>query len=436
MRTSTLVPVVCGAALALAPGSSAAAAETATGSTGCHLSIAAEPHRLTTGENADISGVLRCPPGHGSSVGQTVTIYAHTVGIPGLRVVASTTTHEGGAYVTTATGVTADTVYYAVAAGIRSRARTVRVSPLVTFRAVSYPEGATLLTGPLHKVAFVGTVYPADGGAEVVLQREAKISNEEWIPIQRGRVHANGGFQLIHKFIYAGDANLRVVVRPHGAFDIPGYSTPLSFQVSQAQNPNLEIMSSDDPVPYGEPVTISGTIKATGATPVTLYSRPDGVPGAFTKVGETMSSGGSYQFKIASATTSSFYYVTGGGFHSSILFQGVKYRLEANPPSATKVEAGKSLTFTGTVTPSPAGKDVYLERENAFGGGFHVVDAVPLQGSAYTIQYWFFGSGHHLYRVRVPGDPSDQATASTPFTIEVTPATGALTPFPQPTLPR
>jgi hypothetical protein len=60
---------------------------------------------------------------------------------------------------------------------------------------------------------------------------------------------------------------------------------------------------------------------------------------------------------------------------------------------------------------------------------------VPLQGSAYTIQYWFFGSGSQVYRVRVPGDPSDQATGGTPFTIEVTPARGLLRPFPQPTLP-
>jgi hypothetical protein len=320
--------------------------------------------------------------------------------------------------------------------GTRSRTRIVRVAPLATFRAALYPEGATLKTGPRNKVEFVGTVFPADTGAELWLQREAKTSNEEWVTIQRGFVGAGGGYVILHRFIYPGDANLRVVVRPHGPFDVRGTSNTVSFQISQAQNPNLEINSSADPVTYGEPVTLSGTIKAPGGTPVTLYGRPDGVPGAYTKLAETTSSGGSYQFAIASATNNTFYYVTGGGFHSSILFQGVRYRLQANPPAVTTVQAGKPLTFTGTVTPSPSGTDVVLERENAFGGGFHAVDEAPLQGSAYTIQYWFFGSGRQVYRVRVPGDPTDQASSSTPFAIVVTPPSGLLTPVPQPILPR
>jgi hypothetical protein len=434
LRTFTFASVVGAAAIALAPAGSATAAET--GAASCHLTMNAEPRLLATGENAEIFGVLRCSGSGVAVAGQTVTIYARTAGIRGLRVVATTTTHAGGEYATTATGVTADTVYYAAAAGIRSRSRTVRVAPLVTFRALNYPEGATLRTGARNKVTFAGTVFPADGGADVVLEREAKISNEEWIAIQVGRVSFNGGFVLVHRFLAPGDANLRVIVRPHGAFDVRGTSNTLSFQVSQAQNPNLELNTAADPVPYGEPVTLSGTIKAPSGTTVTLYSRPRSLVAAFTKVAETTSSGGRFRFELGPATASTSYYVTGAGLRSSNLFQGVKYRLQANPPAVTTVQAGNPLTFTGTVTPSPPGKDVYLERENAFGGGFHVVDAVPLEGSTYTIKYWFFGASRQVYRVRVPGDPNNQATGSAPFTIDVTPATGLLAPAPQPTLPQ
>ena len=107
---------------------------------------------------------------------------------------------------------------------------------------------------------------------------------------------------------------------------------------------------------------------------------------------------------------------------SAVLFVGVKYVLTANV-SATTVQAGQPLTFSGTVTPAYVGKAVYLERQNQVGTGFHVVDVGSVApGGTYSITDEVFGTGMDVFRVKVPGDPSNQSQASQLFTITVTPA--------------
>ena len=150
----------------------------------------------------------------------------------------------------------------------------------------------------------------------------------------------------------------------------------------------------------------------------------------------TASAGGEYKF-VQTPLQNTSYQVTGGGLHSAVLFEGVKYLLTAGV-SATTVQSGQSVTFAGTVTPGNVGKVVYLERANPFGGGYHVVDAGSvISGGTYSITHFVFGVGKAVFRVKVPGDPDNQATSSTPFTIEVTPAPpGSLKPVAQPKQPR
>ena len=130
------------------------------------------------------------------------------------------------------------------------------------------------------------------------------------------------------------------------------------------------------------------------------------------------------------------------GTHSSVLFEGVRYTLTSTP-SATALQDGQVLTFTGTVTPGRAGKHIYLERQNLSGSGYHVVALAPLQAPAgasgpatYTIAHTVFGTGKQVYRIKAPGDPDNQGRPSAPVTVEVTPAPPAsLAPSPQPPLP-
>jgi hypothetical protein len=400
---------------------------------GCHLTLGAAPRTVTSGEAPELFGRLKCPSG--AEVGQAVTVYGHSSGQP-TKVLGTSTTQAGGFYTFVAPGPTTDTLYYASSAGATSATRAVRVAPAVTMHGPS--EGKALLTGANHGggVLFTGTVSPADTGAEVVLQREQAIAVEEWHTIQRGRLRAGGVYSFLHVFSIPGDANIRVVVRPHRKFSAFGASSPLSYVISQRQNPHLTLTATStgaftDPIFYSQPLTLQGVVAAGAGDSVTLEAR-SGKTGQFAPLATTTaSSSGHYSFAQAPLQNTA-YRTVAGGHHSAILFEGVKYILSpvAVPTSA---QAGQTLVFTGTVTPFQAGHMVYLERQNANGGGFHIADKAALvAGTAgsgtFSISHRVFGAGKEVFRLKVPGDPANQGVASVPFTIEVTPGSAATLP--------
>ena len=114
---------------------------------------------------------------------------------------------------------------------------------------------------------------------------------------------------------------------------------------------------------------------------------------------------------------------------SAVLYEGVKDVLTAAVSQST-IQAGQTLTFTGTVAPDHTGHIVYLERQNVGNGNFHVVEVATVgAGSAYSIAHMVYAAGTKVYRVRIPGGPENEGAASAPFTIQVTPApAAALTP--------
>jgi hypothetical protein len=248
-------------------------------------------------------------------------------------------------------------------------------------------------------------------------------------------VRPDGTYLIIHGFSIPGAANLRVVVRPHGHFSVRGISNTLSYVISQRQNPRLTINSSSDPINAGLSLTISGVLAGGANQKVTLLAHAKEVA-PFAKVEETTTDGGgAYKFTIPAASANAAYRVVASSAKSAVLFQGVRYVLTAEA-SATSVPAGQPVTFSGTVSPSHEGKVVYLERQNAFGTGFHVVGITSLTGGSYSITRFMFGGGKQVYRIKVPGDPLNMASSSTPFTVEVTPAPpGLLHPRAQNNLP-
>jgi hypothetical protein len=116
-------------------------------------------------------------------------------------------------------------------------------------------------------------------------------------------------------------------------------------------------------------------------------------------------------------------------FSSAVLYEGVKDLLTAQV-SATTVQAGQSITFSGTVSPDHTGHAIYLERQNAHGPGFHVIQVAFVgAGSTYSIVHQLYVPGAKVLRVYIPGGPENQGAASAPFTIQVTPsAASALRP--------
>src|SRR4029077_8381670 len=143
----------------------------------------------------------------------------------------------------------------------------------------------------------------------------------------------------------------------------------------------------------------------------------------------TTDASGNYSFPAQSPVNSTFYKVTGGGQASAVLYEGVKDLLSA-AVSATTVQAGSQVTFTGTVAPSHPGHIIYLERQNANNGDFHVVQVSLVNpDSTYSIAHRVYDPGTKVFRIQIPGGPENQGAASAPFTIQVTPGpAAALTP--------
>jgi hypothetical protein len=433
MRSTKLTVALVAAATSLTLSCAAASARGshephAGGHSGnCRVKLNVAPRLITSGESALAFGQLSCST-EAEEAGQTVTLYERSAG-SGYSVAGTTTTDTHGFYQITATDLTANSILYVTAGTAQSGKRNVKVAAQVTLSGP--PEGVVptaLRTGRHNMVTFTGTVSPQDEGALVILQRQNAIRGNEWHRIGRGAPVGKGGaFTITHTFRYAGDANIRVVVR--SSHNIPSASNVLDYEIVQAQNPQLTIESSANPISYGQSTTIKGVVAGAPNAPVQLLART-AQQSSFAPVAEAKTdSTGAYTFAPQTPLESTFYRVLGAAKKSAVLYEGVKYVLSAGV-SATSIESGKSLTFSGTVTPGEAGHVVYLERENAAGTGFHVIQVGEVAAnSTYTIAHAFYNVGTSVVRIKIPGGPFNGTTDSTPFTIAVTPApASALTP--------
>jgi hypothetical protein len=385
---------------------------------GCRIDIASiAPRLITAGEPTEVSGALTCRTS--PAAGQPVELYAHTAGTAGFTPVQSTTTETDGAYKFTTAPESANTIFFSRAAGARSDTKRLRVAAAVTL--ASLAEGSQIQTGA-PGVTFTGTVNPADAGAAVVLERQNAATGNEWHRIGFGRVQAGGTFTIEHRFRVAGDASIRVLVRSDG-LNVPSESNILEYEISQAQNPNLTISTSADPIAYGQSVMISGALAAASISQrLTLYARTIHERG-FAPIAETSTgAGGSYSFPAQTPVNSTLYQVRAGSQRSSVIYEGVRFVLTAEA-SPTSVQAGQPVSFSGAVAPAAAGHVIYLEAQNSSGAGFHVVQVGRvLADSSYTLVHQFYVAKTHVVRVEIPGGPSNGRAVSQPFDIQVSPA--------------
>jgi hypothetical protein len=387
----------------------------------CRIGIEVVPRQIAAGDPVVIFGRLACR-GRASAANQVVRLFHQLRGAPGsgFTYVQSTTTNAQGFYqFQRADGVVeTNRVWHVFSHGAESANKGVRVAAQVTLNGPA--EGTQILTGVANKVTFTGTVNPADVGARVILQRQNSLTGNEWHRIDVGQVEANGDFSITHTFIVPGDANIRVLVRSQGR-NVPSESNLLAYEISQAQSTELTIDSSADPIAYGQSVVISGVLAGAANQPVTLLAHTARQSGFAPVAQTTTGAGGVYAFPAQAPVNSTFYKVQGDGKSSAVLFEGVKDVLTAQV-SATSVPEGSTLTFTGDVAPSHPGQIVYLERQNASGTGFHVVQVTTVgPESTFSLAYQVYSTGAQAFRVYIPGGPENAPAASQLFTIQVTP---------------
>ena len=392
----------------------------------CAINIRVAPRLITAGEQVEVKGRLECLP-LASAGGQAVTLYEYVAGTAGYVPVQSTTTDTSGVYEFKPPALSANTSFYVRSHGAQSGRKKARVAVQVTL--TGPPEGTQIETGAPNKQTFSGTVSPADVGARVILQRQNAVTGDEWHRIGFSQVETGGNYTITHTFRVPGDASIRVLVRSD-RINSPSASTPLEYEISQAQNPSLTIVSSADPITYGQSVTISGVLAgATTPQTVTLLSRTVHQRG-FAPIAEVSTGAdGAYSFPAQTPVNSTLYRVQGAGQKSAVLYEGVKDVLTAEV-SPTTVQAGEALTFKGTVTPDQTGHIIYLERQNAAGTAFHVVQVGHvLPGSVYSIVHQVYVPGSKIFRVDIPGGPDNGRAVSQLFTVQVNPAPpSALTP--------
>lgn len=397
----------------------------------CSININVQPPQITAGDAVVIFGRLRCP----TNANQTVRLFRVVRGVPGSVPVGTVKTDATGSYeFQRADGVvTTNRGWFVRSRGAQSGRRFIRVAAEV---ALTGPSQSELFTGPAHKVTFTGLVNPSDVGARVILQRQnATTGGDDWRringsgPDRNVRVGPGGTFSITHTFVVPGDANIRVLLRSQGR-NIPSPSNVLTYVISQAQNPKLTINPSADPITAGQSVTISGTLANGAMQPVTLLART--ASQSFGAIAQTTTdAGGNYTFPAQSPIRNTVYKVQSGSISSAQLYEGVKDVLIATAVPTT-VPAGQPVTFAGTVTPDHSGHVIYLERQNAKGDDFHVVQVARVgAGSAFSFAHRFFDTGTKVVRVFIPGGPENEGAPSQTFDIQVTPApASALSPAP------
>jgi hypothetical protein len=397
-----------------------------------------------------------------------VVLYHRALDSPfGFVPVQTTVTGVGGAYEFSRADGRVDTNrrWYVASAGAVSRIVTERVAALVTLSVTgpngqSEPDGSVLGTGNGYVYTFAGNDSPGKPGAPVLLQRQAAAGGlNNWVTIGRGTLDASGNYSIAHSFVIpsssGGDANVRVLVRADGE-NIASPSDSFSYEIEQTQNPSLTIVPGSYVIEEGSADTIAGVDAGGAGQLLTLWSHTAGEH--FQAIATTVSgSSGDYSFSV-SPIYSSYYRVTSsaavagqldtgssgssgvtgpsgntgasgttgttgsparGAVLSSVAFVGVRVVLTVQT-TATTINQGQSVTFSGSLTPDETGRNIYLERLNATGTGWHILaSGVVEANSQYSFSKSFYEVGTETLRVAIPGSPANQGNATAPIKVTV-----------------
>lgn len=388
------------------------------------LTIAVTPNPILAGEGVLIYGQLNTKP----VAGQTIVLYHHLAGKPGYTVIGKATTSATGFYEFTRAEsvVVSNRGWYVTAPGAKGvHSRTVheRVAALVSL-AASVTSGETG-----QPVVFSGNVSPNHAGEAVLLQQQVGTGAADWKTLASAVIGPGSDYTIPYRFRIPGAHALRVRF-PGDRRDIAAMSDPVTVTIQQTQNPNFTINSSAPVVEVGSPATIAGSLYLAGTTTpkagvsVTLLGReaPFSPGNEFAPVAAPVITGadGSYSFSVTPVHNVEYEVQTTAAAithrHTAILFEGVRDLVTIAPSSATAT-VGRSVTFTGTVTPDLAGHEIELQKLGS-DGAYHTV-AVGLVGPASVYEFtWIFGtSGAKTFRAHVSGSPSNVGGVSPPVTI-------------------
>jgi hypothetical protein len=386
------------------------------------LTIHVTPKPIIAGEGVLIYGQLDSNP----VAGQTIVLYHRLAGTHfGFTRIGETTTDSHGFYeFTRAEGVVeTNRSWFAKEAGIHGiHSRTIheRVAALVSLAADKTSADTR------QPIEFSGHVDPNHASERVFLQQQVGAS-DNWKTIESDRLGAGSNYLITHRFRVEGVRDVRVLFRGDRR-NVRSASDPVTVTIQQAQVPDFTINSSDQIIQFGQSESISGTLYMNGTTTpepntaVTLCSRATG-DAQFTCNSATVTgSDGTYSFGPLTPVSNQVYFVEttlAPHRHTARLFEGVRDAVTLSA-SASAVQAGQPVTFSGTATPDKAGDVVYLQRLGA-DGDWHTVGAQTIKpDSTYAFTRVFGTAGTKTFRARIPGDGVNVGGASAPVNVTVT----------------
>jgi hypothetical protein len=417
---------------ALAAGARDAAARVPRGERpgSCVITAESASSVVAFGEPATITGVVACP--EAQAAGQLLTIYEHLAGSPGFSAVGTASVDASNAYSFTSRAIESPSAFYASLERSRSPRVRVRATPRITI--ASSPATGALLSPSSRRgqsgfsgsrVTFSGAVSPATD-ALVTLQREVPGGGERWRRIGIAQADPDGAYTISHTFRAPGEVVVRAVVRADGRA-LKGASPSLTYTILPPQNPRLTIGASGGTLAFGQTVTISGSAQCAPNAVITLLERTAG-RGFLPVATASTDSSGAYSFAGQLPSQNTVYRVTGAGTRSITLRETVHPVLSEATPSAS-IQAGAPLPFSGTLTPAHEGERVFLERADASGLTFHVVDSAAVGAdSTYSISHAFLDPGPARVRLAVRRDSGLEGLVSESHVIEITPVPTARVP--------
>jgi hypothetical protein len=198
---------------------------------------------------------------------------------------------------------------------------------------------------------------------------------------------------------------------------------PSAASAHPIRNRGLTIAATPNPITAGEGVLIYGAMRGqnNGNQQVQLYHHLAGIPG-YSLIGTTTTDPqGFYEFTRAEGivmTNRSWFVRSAGFIHSRTIHETVQAVVTLNENTGTAV-TGQDVQFSGTVTPSHAGQEVLLQRQNNAGGWGTIATGQLDSTSSFNITRAFGRAGDYTLRAVFPGDPRNARGVSDAVTLAV-----------------
>jgi hypothetical protein len=388
-----------------------------------HVSIVAVPNPIDAGDPVVIVGHLTGP----GNAHQRVNLFHRLSNQFAFSYVQSVQTDSHGNYLMTRRPGVVDTnrAWFVRSDGARSRTVHEGVHALVTLNA------STASARSNQPVRFTGHVTPNHRGDRVYLQRQVGSNGDDWQTIDSGRVGPGSNYAIVHRFrVPNGDGlTLRVAIR-RDARNLASASRSVDLTVQQNQNPNFTLNASQDPIPVGQSVTLSGVLAAPNNAnqTVVLYAHEHN-QNYHAVATATTNASGNYTFPAQSPLHTTVYQArtANGARRSAQVFEAVRDVITTISVDPSNPTVGQVVSVKGTVGPPKVGHFIELQKLGR-DGDYHTIELVRVNGnSQFEFLVRFSVPGTKRLRVHINGGPFNWGANSDPVNVTVSPGTPSTT---------